>query len=239
MRTRYSLLSRPAIYEYLQKGEIVIDPMDDRNMGTNSYDVSLGNFFWREQRGDTANLPTLRRSEHLYNPYDEDHVNALWALCEAEPAKKVLSVHMSLGLIKNIGPDDLVFLIRPNESVLAHTHEFIGGASNRITTMMKARSSTGRNFLEISKCAGLGDIRYCNRWTLEITNNSQYHTIPLVVGRRIGQVVFFRTDPLDEGDEGYTRHGKYQTANLEETKANWKPEDMLPKMYKDWEVTGG
>lgn len=64
---------------------------------------------------------------------------------------------------------------------------------------MKARSSLGRNFIEICKCAGWGDVGYVNRWTMEITNNSRYYTIPLVVGRRVAQIVFFETEGiLDE-----------------------------------------
>ncbi|MCX8513508.1 MAG: hypothetical protein ORN26_00305 [Candidatus Pacebacteria bacterium] len=43
--------------------------------------------------------------------------------------------------------------MRPGETILAHTNEFIGGR-NHITTMMKARSSMGRSFIEVCKCAG-------------------------------------------------------------------------------------
>lgn len=62
--------------------------------------------------------------------------------------------------------------------------------------MMKARSSIGRNFIEVCKCAGWGDVGYINRWTMEITNNSSHYAIPLVVGRRIGQIIFFETGPI-------------------------------------------
>jgi deoxycytidine triphosphate deaminase len=79
------------------------------------------------------------------------------------------------------------------ETILAHTNEFIGGRET-VTTMMKARSSMGRNFIEVCKCAGWGDIGYVNRWTMEITNNSRFYSIPLVVGRRIAQIVFFDSE---------------------------------------------
>jgi hypothetical protein len=36
-----------------------------------------------------------------------------------------------------------------------------------------------------------GDVGYVNRWTMEITNNSTHYSIPLVVGRRVAQIVFF------------------------------------------------
>lgn len=75
--------------------------------------------------------------------------------------------------------------------------------------MMKARSSLGRNFIEVCKCAGWGDIGYVNRWTMEITNNSRFYSIPLVVGRRIAQIVFFDSAGTI-GSRSYADTGKYQ-----------------------------
>jgi hypothetical protein len=39
------------------------------------------------------------------------------------------------------------------KTILGHTNEFLGGRGS-VTTMMKARSSMGRNFIEVCKCAG-------------------------------------------------------------------------------------
>jgi dCTP deaminase len=149
------------------------------------------------------------------------------------------------GKLDNIAPDDHIIFLGPGETILGHTNgqshcirtlctrpsssvcgwwlEFLGGR-HTVTTMMKARSSLGRNFIEVCKCAGWGDIGYINRWTMEITStlhltraseraselpsdgrcvplltwcgalstdNSRYYSIPLVVGRRIAQIVFF------------------------------------------------
>ena len=103
--------------------------------------------------------------------------------------------------------------------------------------MMKARSSMGRNFIEICKCAGWGDVGYTNRWTMEVTNNSRYHTIPLVVGRRVAQIVFFEVEPIENSELDYTRTGKYQTAiDVEELRRSWTPQQMLPRMYNDREA---
>ena len=98
---------------------------------------------------------------------------------------------------------------------------------------------------------------------MEITNNSRNYSIPLVVGRRIAQIVFFdsdgtlttldKTDQKDENEQkeqtqqsnqiiqsdltSYEKSGKYQTSSdLNTLMKQWKPEAMLPKMYEDREI---
>jgi len=74
---------------------------------------------------------------------------------------------------------------------------------------------------------------------MEITNNSRYYNIPLIVGRRIAQIVFFDSDGTVNGGS-YVDSGKYQTtSDLQQLIANWQPSDCLPKMYKDREIKNG
>jgi deoxycytidine triphosphate deaminase len=140
--------------------------------------------------------------------------------------------------LENISSSDRIIWLKPGETILGHTNEFIGGRRT-ITTMMKARSSMGRNFIEVCKCAGWGDVGYVNRWTMEITNNSLHYSIPLVVGRRIAQIVFFDSDGTLQG-RSYENAGKYQSANeMNDLIASWKPTAMLPQMYLDREIAAG
>ena len=231
---RWSLMSRPALLRAIEEKRILVSPYNKRNVRPNSIDVTFGNSIWRESlvKTVTGELP----DNILYNPYDKESVKGVFKADKATALKehpKLKDLH-DRNAVCGISPDDEVVLIGPGESILGHTNEFIGSSCDHITTTMFARSSAGRNFLEVCRCAGQGDIGYCNRWTMEITNNSQCYTIPLVVGRRIAQIEFFETEPLGAS---YSEEGKYQTtADLDEMRKTWKPEDMLPKMYDDWEV---
>lgn len=226
-KSGYSLLSDKRIIEHMGEGNIVIDPFVEENLGTASYDVSLGRYHYREQGPDTERI--------IYSPWSETDVRKVWG----EPQTAVIaSEHFpsnNMDIPEGINESDEVIMIKAGETILCHTEEFLGGR-NVVTTMMKARSTVGRNFIEVCKCAGWGDVGYINRWTMEITNNSMRYTIPLVVGRRIAQLAFFEVGVTLGGD--YSLKGKYQsTTDLEELRRGWKPDDMLPKMWKDREVS--
>ncbi|MBX4200161.1 dCTP deaminase [Candidatus Parcubacteria bacterium] len=219
-------LSDRRILEEMKKGDIVIEPFHKENLATSSYDVTLGEYYFREQRP--------KHLYNIYNIYDKRHTDHVWGTTphKAEKAKEVFQ-DTKFEYI-GIKPDEKIILLEPGETVLAHTQEFIGGR-NHITTMMKARSSLGRNFIEVCKCAGWGDVGYTNRWTMEITNNSSHYSIPLVVGRRIAQIIFFETGPILKTD--YTKTGKYQSSqNIKEMKRDWNPLSMLPKLYTDRDI---
>ena len=58
----------------------------------------------------------------------------------------------------------------------------------------------------------------------------------LPVGERIAQIIFHHSDNVEgsyeQGRDGVS--GKYQTSsNLDELIRDWRPEQMLPRAYKD------
>lgn len=221
-----SVLSNKAIRKFRDEGEIIIEPFNEKNLNTSSYDVTLGEWFFREQQRD-------QWESHIYNMYSEENVKRVWG----EPQKALpYKYYKEKGIfLENIKDDDHIIFIDPGETILAHSMEWIGTKSH-ITTMMKSRSSLGRNFIETCKCAGFGDVGYHNRWTLEITNNSTKYTIPLICSRRLCQIVFMDVGEIDDQKNNYNKTGKYQThQTLEELKEKWTPYDMLPKMYLDFE----
>lgn len=219
-------LSDKKILEHMKKGTVVIEPFNKDNLATSSYDVTLGEWYFRE------NGPYNYRN--IYNVYDKSHTDRVWGTVpeRAEKASKTFD-HLNFEY-KGIDPNNKVILLEPGETILAHTNEFIGGRDS-VTTMMKARSSLGRNFIEVCKCAGWGDVGYTNRWTMEITNNSRNYIIPLVVGRRIAQIIFFETGEILQKD--YATKGKYQTStDIKQLKKDWEPKMMLPKLYNDRDI---
>ena len=211
----------------MHEGTIVIDPFRERQLKTASYDVVLGEYYWRES------VPGGRATIH--NLYDEASTQKVWN--GPFQAESVSALQEKLGeKFKNISTKEKIILLGPGETILAHTQEFIGGKDVCVAKMY-ARSSLGRNFIEVCKDAGWGDIGYFNRWTMEVTNNAQHFTIPLVVGRRLGQMVFYEVEPIGN-DADYTKEaGKYQRSqDIEEVKKSWNPYMMIPQMHKDWEV---
>jgi dCTP deaminase len=88
---------------------------------------------------------------------------------------------------------------------------------------MYSRSTVARSGLSVCRCAGVGDVGYISRWTMEIANHTQT-TIYIPVGFRICQLTFeFVGETLKE------YHGKYGQNQ------QWVPEDMLPKPHLDWD----
>ncbi len=219
-------LSDKRILECMKEGTVIIEPFDRRNLATSSYDVTLGEYFFAEQ--------PPAHFENLFNIYDKAHVDRVWGTVpkRAKTAKELFKKYNFEW--NGISPEDKIILLAPGETILGHTQEFIGGREH-VTTMMKARSSLGRSFISVCKCAGWGDVGYTNRWTMEIQNTSARYYIPLVVGRRIAQIVFFETGAIEGAD--YSATGKYTSSTkLSELKKSWKPEMMLPRLWTDRDI---
>ncbi|TAK04926.1 deoxycytidine triphosphate deaminase [Patescibacteria group bacterium] len=227
-----SLLTRGKILEHAEAGDIVIRPFNEKNVKTTSYDVRLGKWHFRKSRSGEKSRDGLMP---MFNPFRKEEVDRYWGTAiEAEP----VTMWRQRGYDMDPLPDAArVIVLYPLETILAHTVEFIGGRTC-VSTEMRARSTMGRIGVTICKCAGWGDLGYINRWTMEITNHNEDACVPLVVGMRLGQIIFYKVDPLKESYAA--EHGKYQTSDqIDEIMRSWRPEAMLPKLYKDDELVTG
>jgi deoxycytidine triphosphate deaminase len=69
---------------------------------------------------------------------------------------------------------------------------------------------------------------------MEIYNMNDHESVVIPVGERIAQMVFYHTGPVE--GEYQKLSGKYQSGSqtdLNKLVRRWRPEDMLPRAYKD------
>lgn len=195
------MLGDHAIKMALNDGRIVIDPYDEKQLGPNSYDLRIGSWIVRQKFQETdfkgSFVPTVDLTDPI-NPF------ALWGKPE----------EVKGGIIR----------VYPGELILAHTLEFIGCFEN-IVGEMASRSSLMRMGIAICVDAGLGDVGFASKWTMEVYNHTRA-MMPIPIGARVAQMKFHevignRTNYDDRG--GTYGVGSGGAAD------DWKPEDMLPR----------
>lgn len=214
--------SNTQIKQAIKDGHIVFLPYQPDHINGSSVDVTLGEYFYR----------TDRQSEFaVYNPFDKIEVDRYFGKPQKAILHKEWCKQAGVKPLANIPDDHPIIVLEPGERILAHTHEFIG-IKPPGTTSMQSRSTWGRNGVAVCFDAGWGDPGYINRWTMEIYNLNQRHSVVLPVGERIAQIVFQETGEVEGAYHNLS--GKYQNSlNLEELMENWSPEQMLPRAYKD------
>ena len=251
-----TVLSNKQIVEARESGHVVIEPFSMESVRKASYDLTLGEFFYRGSNLDGFYNPFAGEREvarEFEGPYQAKPYFNVWRKLGGpsdwpiprqaienpdytSSARRFFteeSNHLGLGL-EGIPDDHPVIVLLPGEFILAHSHEFAGIRAPG-TTMLKARSSWGRNRISVCLCAGLGDPGYVNRWTMEIHNLSR-KAIPLPVGERISQLVFFETGEVYGGQYGEETSyvSKYQDSqDISEVMLSWRPQNMLPRNYMD------
>lgn len=214
--------SNKEIKQAIKSGHIVCVPFDESNVNGSSVDVTLGAFYYRTDRGGAS---------AVYNPFEKKAVDQYFGEVKQAETHKEWCDKNGHQLFANIPSDHPIIVLEPGERILAHTQEFIG-IKPPGTTSMQSRSTWGRNGIAVCFDAGWGDPGYINRWTMEIYNLNQRHSVVLPVGERIAQIVFQHTGEV-EGDYSHLS-GKYQTSDdLNELMRKWSPDQMLPKAYKD------
>lgn len=218
----FGLLSDNGIERARDEGLVVIEPFDRNSLGPNSYDVRLGEWFYREQKPIGAT--------NVFNLFDPQHVKNVWG--SVQRGIRYEKVKDRFPDLVGFKPTDLVILLGPGETILAHTEEFIGGrvdsAGHGVVPYLHARSSLARSLVGTHKCAGAGDAGYFNRFTLEVTSFSKEHWIPLQVGMRVAQASFHMVENVRQD---YSERGAYQqSSDLKVVIESWRPDQMLPKL---------
>ena len=123
-----AVLSDVDILNERTNGHIIIDPFNKNNLANGSYDVRLGEYYYRVN-------PSIK----ILNPWNEHQIKEYWMGPNVAEVVEENNAE-NLGLKKG----DKFIKIKPGELILAHTEEFIGG-KDHIITMMKTRSSLMRS----------------------------------------------------------------------------------------------
>lgn len=196
------------ILEERQKGSIVIEPFVKKLLGTNSYDLRLGQWV-------AAYKARINDGTRTIDPTSPDVVAEIFTLTSLR---------------------ENPYTLLPGERVLGHTREFVGGTvagQAACVAHVHAKSTTARLGLTVCVDAGFGDVGFVNRWALEIANMGP-RPILLYENLVLAQVEFQRVGlPRSEYLYGGGKRGSYQTGlDLEAIRSQWRPEAILPKPLK-------
>lgn len=160
-----SVLVDHQIIDAIQKREIVIEPFEDRRLGTNSYDVRLA---------DTLRVYE-REFEHVRTIDGNVFVGDEMPLDTRAPRAT-----------KEIKISEAGYVLHPGELYLASTVEYT--ESNEHLPILNGKSSLGRLGLSIHVTAGTGDVGFKGHWTMELF---VVKPLRIYAGMAIGQLLWF------------------------------------------------
>lgn len=183
------ILSDSRILESIENKSIVISPFDIKNLGSNSYDVHLGNTLL------VYNLSSFSKKDLHYLDPKLDNETTLITI--PEDGYVIYPLQLYLGVTKEY----------------TECHDYV--------PFLDGKSSIGRLGINIHATAGVGDIGFCNHWTLEIYSILSVKIYP---GMPIGQLYFHTVD------------GKVLNKYNEKQDAKYNGKDSIPvssKMFKN------
>jgi len=174
------ILSDGDILRRLERGDLVVEPLDDVDLQVQpaSVDLRLGPEFLEFQH---ANIPCIHpTSEREVDEYVEETV--------VEEGEE--------------------FILHPGDFVLGTTYERVEVPDDLIAHV-QGRSSMGRLAIVIHATAGIIDPGYRGQITLELSNLGTA-PVALTPGMRISQVIFTELKNAAERPYGTDRGSKYQ-----------------------------
>ncbi len=222
-----AVYSNVQIRQAIEQGHILCHPYNPAHVSYASLDVTLGYHYYRINH-NTENV--------VYNPLEQQAVDQHFDGPFSALSHQDWCHLAGVKPVANIPLDHPVIAVKPRETILAHSHEFIGILAPGVG-QISARTSWSRNSLAIAATGGWLAPGYVNRLALEITNHNDHETILLPVGERLAQVVFHETGDVD-GSYGATTNNrpsdKYQQgSNLDNIIAIWSPDMLLPSNHLD------
>ena len=202
------------LIEAIADGTIIIRPDDPEyiaaHIAPTGFDVTLGHYY----------IPTDQQPNHgVYNPRDAvQRADYFGDVREARPLGEISSLAARIGrrAVHGIPEDQPVIVLPAGRRILAHTHEFVG--VNQAAMALRARSVPRRNGITVR----MDGEQNFDRLTLEIINRNPHDDIPLAVGSRIAQLVFYHTGPID-------LRPRRTAEDMAQVVSAWTPDRMLPE----------
>lgn len=180
------LITHTELKEELSRGLLTVDPtnehpynaIDISQVNGASIDVRLGRTFLQEKYSDSRFRPCVNLKE-----------------------KEGLRVSKRILAWRD------TFYLEPGEFILAETVE-IFNLPLYISAEFRLKSSGVRVGLDQALAVWCNPGWYGSVLTLELRNNCRFHTLLLQPGMKIGQVVFFKGEPVPHEDS-YAVRGQY------------------------------
>ncbi len=221
MRRYNGVLSDADIKYGLSVGDVVIEPLCMQNLSANSYDTTLGAFYFASNNSHLPSFIGVENAQQL-----AQYWNASSSASNYGALKARTIITAADAKTYGVAINDEIIVIQPGNTILGHTQEFIGG-QNCVTSQVCAKSSTGRACITVCADACFSEISYINRLTLEIRNCSLCPVV-LRVGSKLAKVIFHASS---KPDMDYNTTSSYQASNnVEELKTMWRPQDILPSV---------
>jgi len=180
------MLTGKQIVDEVKKGRILIEPFDEKNVGPNSFDVTLNPTIITYKKCEIVEKDDGRK--HLVPLNDNNLV--------LDPAKENKTYSYTIPEEGLVIPTDILILGSTNEKA----------GSDYFIPMYEGRSSMARLGIQSHISAGFGDVGFKSNWTLEIIT---VHNVVLYPNMRIGQVYFHEIEMENEISALTKYNGKY------------------------------
>lgn len=174
------LLSDKKIREYIKSGKITIIPFEESQLGPSSYDLRFGFKFRIFKNTAEAFIDPKKFNDEMIGKTENE---------------EYILYHYKYTDLFQLKSENSIFVIHPNEFVLASVFEYIKLADN-IAAQIQGRSSFARLGLLAHTSAGWVDPGYSGHLTLELYNANKKPIIlrPLM---KIAQISFFELDEVE------------------------------------------
>lgn len=195
-----------SIKKALDDKSIIIHPFNHENLNENSYDVTLGIYYY---------VITNNQKNLLINPHSKQNIKSNFeGYFRAKTIKELPNLSIETDTL-GLSEKTMIIPLLAGQTILVNTQEFIGSLKpfSFNITPIDYLSKMGIHIQNVD-C----DANIISRWSLAITNLNNRNVI-LIPGNKIATLKFFQ-DNIEE----YSNHLK----SIDPIIKSWKPEDILP-----------